>query len=214
MPAPPSVPARAGCCRRSVRRTAGTCTSSHREDSVGRSTGSTTSRPSTSSSAREPRPVRAGIFPAPRWSGESPRSAGSTRARRHLDAAGSDVSLIITGGLRTHTDFFKALALGADAVAVANTALQAIGCLGMRACNTDNCPVGIATQKPELRRRLVVDDAAERLTRFLQSTVELMAVLARACGRHHVADLTIDDLTTFDREMHHLCGVAYGGLTA
>jgi len=134
------------------------------------------------------------------------------RARRHLDAAGADVTLVITGGLRTAADFVKALALGADAVAVSNAALQAIGCLGMRACHTDNCPVGIATQKPGLRSRLVVEEAAQRLTRFLESTVSLMAVLARACGHHHLSELGLDDLTTFDREMHHLAGIPYGGL--
>jgi glutamate synthase domain-containing protein 2 len=136
------------------------------------------------------------------------------RARRHLDASESPVTLVITGGLRTHVDFVKALALGADAVAISNSALQAIGCLGMRACNTDNCPVGIATQKPGLRQRLVVEDAARRLTRFLASTVELMSVLARACGHSHLSELCLDDLTTFDREMHHLAGIPYGGVTA
>ena len=119
---------------------------------------------------------------------------------------------MITGGLRTHTDFVKALALGADAVAISNAALQAIGCIGMRACNTDNCPVGIATQKPGLRQRLVIEESARRLTRFLDATVELMTVLARACGHRHLSELCIDDLTTFDREMHHLAGVPYGGL--
>ena len=70
------------------------------------------------------------------------------RARKHLDAAGAkDITLVITGGLRVAEDFAKALMLGADAVAVSNAALQAIGCLGMRACHTNNCPVGIATQK-------------------------------------------------------------------
>jgi glutamate synthase domain-containing protein 2 len=69
------------------------------------------------------------------------------RARKHLDDQDrSDVTLIITGGLRTPADFAKALAMGADGVAISNSALQAIGCLGMRACNTNNCPVGIATQ--------------------------------------------------------------------
>jgi glutamate synthase domain-containing protein 2/nitrite reductase/ring-hydroxylating ferredoxin subunit len=134
------------------------------------------------------------------------------RARRHLDRSESNVTLVITGGLRTAPDFVKALALGADAIAISNAALQAIGCLGMRACHTDSCPVGIATQKPGLRQRLVIDDAAQRLTRFLRATVELMTVLAGACGHRHLSELTLDDLTTFDREMHHLAGVPYGGL--
>lgn len=136
------------------------------------------------------------------------------RARRHLDAAGRpDVTLVITGGLRTHTDFAKALALGADAVAVSNAAMQAIGCIGMRACSSNNCPVGIATQQEHLRARLPVDAAADRLHRFLQATTELMCVLARAMGHARLSDFTFDDLTTFDREMAHLTGVAYGGVS-
>ncbi|MDX2313511.1 MAG: glutamate synthase-related protein, partial [Gammaproteobacteria bacterium] len=83
------------------------------------------------------------------------------RARRHLDASGADgVTLITTGGLRRPADFAKAMALGADGIAVSNAAIQAIGCLGMRACHTNNCPVGIATQKQHLRDRLPVDLAA------------------------------------------------------
>ena len=136
------------------------------------------------------------------------------RARRHLDARGRrDVTLVITGGLRTHTDFAKALALGADAVAVSNSAMQAIGCLGMRACSTNNCPVGIATQKPELRARLPVDEAAARLERFFRASAALMGVLARACGHTHLREFCTDDLTTFDREMAHLTGISYGGIT-
>ena len=136
------------------------------------------------------------------------------RARRHLDARGRrDVTLVITGGLRTHADFAKALALGADAIAVSNSAMQAIGCIGMRACNSDNCPVGIATQQEHLRARLPVDEAAERLHKFFSATVELMSVLARACGHTHLSEFCTDDLTTFDREMHHLTGIAYGGVS-
>ncbi len=137
------------------------------------------------------------------------------RARRHLDSRGrDDVSLIITGGLRTPADFAKALALGADAVAVSNAAMQAIGCLGMRACNTNNCPVGIATQQEHLRARLPVVEAAVRLQHFLEAATEMMMVLARACGHSHLAEFNIDDLTTFDRDMHHLTGIAYGGVEA
>ena len=115
--------------------------------------------------------------------------------------------------MRTAADFAKALALGADAVAVSNVAMQAIGCLGMRACNTNNCPVGIATQQPHLRERLPVDEAADRLHRFLGATVDLMKVLARATGHHALGKFRPDDLTTFHREMAHLSGIRYGGIS-
>ncbi len=134
------------------------------------------------------------------------------RARRHLDSVDSNVTLVITGGLRTHTDFVKALALGADAIALSNAPMQAIGCIGMRACNTDTCPVGIATQRQDLRSRLVIDDAAQRLERWFSASIELMQVIARATGNDKLSDLSISDLTTFDRELSHLAGIAYGGV--
>ncbi|MFT5220849.1 MAG: glutamate synthase domain-containing protein 2 [Planctomycetota bacterium] len=136
------------------------------------------------------------------------------RARKHLtacDAAG--VTLIATGGMRTPADFAKALALGADGIAVSNAAIQAIGCVGMRACHSNNCPVGIATQKPHLRARLPVDTAAARLAQFFSASVELMTVLARAAGHRHLSDFTMDDLTTFNADMARLTGVAYGGVS-
>jgi methylamine---glutamate N-methyltransferase subunit C len=134
------------------------------------------------------------------------------RARRHLDSCDHDhVTLIATGGLRTPPDFAKAMALGADGVALSNSALQAIGCLGMRACHTNNCPVGIATQRDELRARLMIDEAAQRLARFLEAATELMVVLARACGHHHLQGFSQHDLTTFSREMAYLTGISYGG---
>lgn len=135
------------------------------------------------------------------------------RARRHLDRRKRrDITLVATGGLRDPADFAKALALGADAVAIANSAIQAIGCLGMRACHTNNCPVGIATQKEHLRARLPVDEAAHRLNRFLGASVELMQVLSRACGHDHLSHFCVDDLTTFDRDMAALTGIEFGGV--
>ena len=137
------------------------------------------------------------------------------RARRYLDSRGrSDVTLVITGGLRLPADFIKALALGADAIAVSNSALQAIGCLGMRACHTNNCPVGIATQKPHLRQRLKIEKGAGQLNNFFRASTGLMQVVARACGHDHLNKFCIDDLTTWDREMAHLAGIAYGGISS
>lgn len=142
-----------------------------------------------------------------------PTLAALARARRHLDARGrSDVTLIITGGLRVAADFVKALALGADGVALANSALQAIGCLGMRACHTNHCPVGIATQQQKLRDRLPVRAAAQRLTNYLEASTALMCVLARACGHHRLAGLALEDLTTWKRDLAYLTGIAYAGV--
>ena len=141
-----------------------------------------------------------------------PTMAAIVRARQHLDTTGnSDVTLVATGGLRTESDFVKALALGADAVAVSNSALQAIGCLGMRACHTNNCPVGIATQKEHLRKRLIIERSAERLHNWFSASVELMQVLARACGHNHLNLFAKSDLTTWKREIADLTGVQHAG---
>ena len=143
-----------------------------------------------------------------------PTLVALARARKFLDQNNArDVTLIITGGLRTESDFIKALALGADGIAVANSAIQAIGCLGMRACHTNNCPVGIATQKPHLRQRLQIDVSAERLMNFFQASVSLMKVMARACGHRHIRDFRVNDLTTWDRDIAYLTGIRYAGVT-
>jgi len=142
-----------------------------------------------------------------------PTMAALARARRHLESRGSsDVTLIITGGLRTESDFVKAMALGADGVALANSALQAIGCLGMRACHTNNCPVGIATQRKDLRARLLVEQSAQRLANYFEATVELMKVLARACGHTNLSDFELRDLTSWKHEVARLSGVRYAGV--
>lgn len=135
------------------------------------------------------------------------------RARKHLDSSGrSDVTLVITGGLRKPADFIKAMALGADAIAVSNSAMQAIGCIAMRACHTNNCPVGIASQKPHLVSRLVVEKSAEQLKNFFEASTELMQVMARACGHTHLSQFNSNDLTTWKKDMAELSGVAYGGV--
>jgi glutamate synthase domain-containing protein 2/CDGSH-type Zn-finger protein len=135
------------------------------------------------------------------------------RARRHLDkVAGREVTLIVTGGLRVPEDFIKAMALGADGIALANSAIQAVGCVAARMCHTNNCPAGIATQKPELRQRLDVDAGAKRLATFLESSIQLMQVMARACGHDHLSKFSADDLTTWKSEMTALSGVRFGGV--
>ncbi|CAK6695575.1 glutamate synthase-related protein [Synechococcus sp. CBW1107] len=138
------------------------------------------------------------------------------RARAHLDRSGvgGQVTLIVTGGLRTPADCVKALALGADGIALANAAIQAIGCVGSRICHTNRCPAGVATQDPQLRRRLEVEHAALRLERFLRATVALMQVMARACGHDHLGRLRREDLASWHRDLAELAGIAWSGVAA
>ena len=135
------------------------------------------------------------------------------RARHYLNKTGNSrrVTLIITGGLRMPIDFVKALALGADGVAISTSAMQAIGCVGARICNSNNCPAGIATQNPDLRKRLDVDQSAWHLTQFLRAANELMQMMARACGHHTLQDFNKNDLATWDQSMAELTGIDFSG---
>lgn len=134
------------------------------------------------------------------------------RARHHLrNCDREDITLIATGGIRTPSDFVKALCLGADGIAIANSAIQAIGCIAARICNTNNCPTGVATQKEELRSRLQMDVAAVRLERFLNASVQLMQVLARACGYDHLNRFHADDLTSWKKSIANLAAIHYAG---
>ncbi len=137
------------------------------------------------------------------------------RARKHLDLRkAKGITLVITGGLRVAEDFSKAMMMGADAVAVSNSALQAIGCLGMRACHTNNCPVGIATQKETLRERLIIQSSAKQLHNFFSATTDLMKVIARACGHNDFSKFSHSDLSTFNWDIHKLAGISYAGTNA
>ncbi|WP_088328882.1 glutamate synthase-related protein [Lacimicrobium sp. SS2-24] len=136
------------------------------------------------------------------------------RARHYLDQQGASgrVTLIITGGLRVPADFIKALALGADGIAISNSAMQAIGCVAARMCNTNNCPAGIATQKADLRQRINIDKSAEQLYNFFCASTELMKVMARACGHDALSKFNQHDLATWNRDIALLTGVSYAGL--
>jgi len=135
------------------------------------------------------------------------------RARRYLDEQGASgrVTLIITGGLRVPIDFVKALALGADGIAISNSALQAIGCVAARICHTNNCPTGIATQRADLRQKLNIQKSSVQLHNFFDASVELMQVMARACGHDDLNQFNKDDLATWHHEMALLSGVTYSG---
>ena len=135
------------------------------------------------------------------------------RARHYLDKVNrKDVTLIITGGIRIPDDFIKAMALGADGVALSNSALQSIGCVAARMCNTNNCPAGIATQKPALRKLLNIDKSANQLFNFFTASTSLMKVMARACGHDHLNQFNSNDITSWKKDMVDLTGVRFAGL--
>ncbi len=134
-----------------------------------------------------------------------------SRARRYLDSVNSDISLVITGGLRVSADFAKALAMGADAVAVASAGLIAAACQQYRICGTGNCPVGVATQNPELRKRLKIDAAAQRVANFLNVSREELKTFARVTGNRSVHGLSLENLVTTDRDIAEYTGIRHVG---
>lgn len=107
----------------------------------------------------------------------------------------------MAGGFRDSTDIAKALALGADAVALATASLIAIGCMQYRICNTGNCPVGITTQDPELRARLSIPASVRRFVNFYRATAEEVAALARINGRADVHALDLSDVFTISSDV-------------
>ncbi len=133
------------------------------------------------------------------------------RARKYLDSVHSDISLVITGGLRVSSDFAKALAMGADAVAIASAGLIAAACQQYRICGTGDCPVGIATQKKELRERLKTDAAAQRVANFLNVSLTELKTFARITGHASVHDLNADDLVTLNKEIAEYTDILHAG---
>ena len=123
------------------------------------------------------------------------------RARKYLDDHGSDIDLTITGGLRLSSDFAKALAMGANAVAIGTGAMIAAACQQYRICDTGDCPVGVATQDEELRKRLKVEVASKRVENYLKVSTEELKTFARITGHDDVHDLNINDLCTLNSEI-------------
>lgn len=92
-------------------------------------------------------------------------AAVDTRLRE--EGIRNNVSLVVGGSIRSAADVVKAIALGADACYVATAALLALGCHLCRTCQTGKCNWGIATQRPELVKRLNPDIGSERLVNLM-----------------------------------------------
>lgn len=124
------------------------------------------------------------------------------RARKFLDKRGArHVTLLITGGFRVPSDMAKALAMGADAVALGTAALIAVGCQQYRLCATGRCPVGVTTHDPVLRSRLDVETSARRVANFFKACAEELKEFARMTGNNDVHGLSVKDLCTANSEI-------------
>ncbi len=132
------------------------------------------------------------------------------RARKYLDTQGAkNVSLVITGGFRISPDFAKALAMGADAVAIGTAALMACACQQYRLCETGKCPVGVTTQDPELQARLKSDISARMLENFLRVSTDELQDFARLAGHDDIHKLSLDDLCTTNSEISSHTGIQH-----
>ncbi len=160
-----------------------------------------------------------------------PLMAAIPEARRALEDVGlaDEVDLVVAGGIRNGADVAKCLALGAKAVALGHASLMALNCnkeipgvtdyegtIGVPAgqcyhCHTGRCPVGITTQDPELRKRLVVEEASERVYNFLTTLTMELQMLARACGKTNVHSLEPEDLAALTIEASAMARVPLAG---
>lgn len=133
------------------------------------------------------------------------------RARKYLDSIGADIDLVITGGLRVSSDFAKAIAMGADAVAIASAAMVAAACQQYRICGTGMCPVGVATQDEKLRERLHIDAAAKRVENYLKCSADELRIFTRITGNRDIHDLSVADLCTINEEISEHTNIAHAG---
>lgn len=131
------------------------------------------------------------------------------RARKYIDTHELDMDLVITGGLRISTDFAKAIAMGADAIAIASSALMAAACQQYRICGSGKCPVGVATQDEGLRKRLHIENSANRVANFLDVSLEELKTFARVSGHKDIHDLSIDDLYTVNSEISNYTNIQH-----
>lgn len=136
-----------------------------------------------------------------------PTLAALVKARKAMGNAKQE--LIIAGGISKGADVAKALALGADAVYMATSCLVAMGCIYCKMCYKGKCPFGITTQDPELRAKLVIDEAAGRVANFLNACTEEVKMVAAACGKKNIHELRREDLRSLNSLVKEITEVPF-----
>ena len=127
----------------------------------------------------------------------------------------STVSLVAAGSFRCSSDVIKAIALGADAVYIASAPLIAMGCHMCQTCNTGKCNWGIATQRPDLTRRLNPEIAHQRVENLLSAWNHEMKEIMGGMGINSVDSLRgnrlmLRGIGLTDRELQIL-GIKHAG---
>jgi glutamate synthase domain-containing protein 2 len=142
-----------------------------------------------------------------------PAMPALVQAVRTLEEIGlkDEVSLIISGGIKDGADVAKALAIGADAVAIGTSAMVAMGCRVCMRCHTGSCAFGIGTQDPEQRRNLDVDAAAQRVANYISAMTAEAVLLAKAAGKTKLKNLEREDLRALTLETAAMTGIPLVG---
>jgi glutamate synthase domain-containing protein 2 len=135
------------------------------------------------------------------------------QAVRALEEMGvkEEISLVVSGGIRDGSDVVKALALGADAVAIGTGAMVAMGCVVCLRCHEGKCAFGIGTQDPERRKKLNIDDAAQKIANYIQGMTYEAILIAKAAGKTALANMEREDLRSMTLESCAMTGIPLVG---
>jgi len=135
------------------------------------------------------------------------------QAVRALEEMGvkEEISLMVSGGIRDGSDVVKALAIGADAVAIGTGAMIAMGCVVCLRCHEGKCAFGIGTQDPERRKKLNIDDAAQRVANYIQGMTYEAVLIAKAAGKTALANMEREDLRSMTLESCAMTGIPLMG---
>ena len=135
------------------------------------------------------------------------------QAVRALEEMGvkEEISLMVSGGIRDGSDIVKALAIGADAVAIGTGAMIAMGCVVCLRCHEGKCAYGIGTQDPERRKKLNIDDAAQKVANYIQGMTYEALLIAKAAGKTALANMEREDLRSMTLESCAMTGIPLMG---